>query len=58
MGNLGLKKGQNEVLCHFLGWYALVFTDFAYDVRYLWYSVDTGKQGGETKIAGSSSNED
>ena len=30
MGQLGPERGQNEVLGHFLGYYALVFGDFAY----------------------------
>ena len=30
MGQLGPKRGQNELIGHFLGYYALVFDDFAY----------------------------
>ena len=30
MGHLGQKMGQDEVLGHFLGYYALGFGDFAY----------------------------
>ena len=52
MGNFGLKKGQNEVLGHFLGYYALVFGDFAYNARYLWYLIDNCAQGAEKKFAG------
>ena len=51
-GHFRAKKGQNEVLGHFLGQYALVFGDFAYDARYLWYLIDNCAQGVEKKFAG------
>ena len=50
MGHLGLKRGQNEVLGHFLGYYALVFGDYVYNARYLWYLVDNCAQGAENNL--------
>ena len=42
MGHLGPKRGQDEVLGHFLGLYALVFADFEYYDSELLYLVADG----------------
>ena len=42
LNNLGLKRGQNEVLGHFLGHYVLVFAGFAYYDSDLLYLVAVG----------------
>ena len=47
MGHLGLKRGQNEVLGHFLGQNALVFADSVYYDWELWYLVASGGQSAE-----------
>ena len=50
MGNLGLKRGQNEVLGHFLIPNALDFADFAsYDWE-LQYLVPNSGQSAEKKL--------
>ena len=52
MGHLGPKRGQNEVLGHFLVQNALVFADFAYLNReYLYLGPDSG-QSAEKEFAG------
>ena len=52
MGHLGPKRGQNEVLGHFLVQNALVLADFVYNDRKLWYLTANGGQSTEKKIAG------
>ena len=42
MGHLGPKRGQYEVLGHFLGQYALVFAGFEYYDSELLYLVADG----------------
>ena len=42
MGHLGLKRGQDDVLGHFLGQCALVFAGFAYYDSELLYLVADG----------------
>ena len=49
MGHFGLKRGQDEVLGHFLGQYALVFAGFeCYDSELLYLVAD----GAEKEFAG------
>ena len=52
MGHLGPKRGQNEVLGHFLAQNASVFADFAYFDWELWYLVASGGQSAEKKFVG------
>ena len=52
MGYLGPKRGQNEVLGHFLIQNALDFADFAYCDWELKYLVPNSGQSAEKKIAG------
>ena len=52
MGHLGPKRGQNEVLGHFLGQNALVFADSVYYDWELWYLVASGGQSAEKYFAG------
>ena len=52
MGHLGPKRGQNEVLGHFLGQNALVFADSVYYDRELWYLVPSGGQSAEKNFVG------
>ena len=52
MGQLGPKRGQNEVLGHFLVQNALVFADFVHYDGQLWYLVASGGQSAEKKIVG------
>ena len=52
MGHLGPKRGQNEVLGHFLGQNALVFADSVYYDWELWYLVPSGGQSAEKKFVG------
>ena len=52
MGHLGPKRGQNEVLCLFLGYYALVFGDFAYYDSKLLYLVADGDKSAEKEFSG------
>ena len=47
---LGPKRGQNEVLDHFLVHNALVFVDFVYYDRELWYPVGSGGQSDEKNL--------
>ena len=51
MGQIRAKKGQNEVLGHFHVQNALVFANFAYYDRELWYLVVSGGRSAE-KIFG------
>ena len=48
----GLKRGQDEVLGHFLGHYALVFAGFAYYDSEVLYPVADGDQSAEKEFAG------
>ena len=50
MGQLGLKRGQNEVLGHFLVQNALFFADSVYYDWELWYLVPSGGQSAEKKL--------
>ena len=50
MGHLGPKRGQNEVLGHFLGQNALVFADSVYYDWELWYLVASGGQSAEKNL--------
>ena len=50
MGHLGPKRGQNEVLGHFLGQNALVFADSVYYDWELWYLVPSGGQSAEKDL--------
>ena len=43
MGHLGLKRGQNEVLGHYLAQNALVFGDIGYDDQ---EQLNLGPDGG------------
>ena len=52
MGQLGLKRGQNEVLGHFLVQNALFFADSVYYDWELWYLVPSGGRSAEKKFAG------
>ena len=52
MGHFGLKRGQDEVLGHFLGHYALVFAGFAYYDSEVLYPVADGDQSAEKEFAG------
>ena len=52
MGHLGPKRGQNEVLGHFLAQNASVFADFAYFDWELWYLVASGGQSAEIIFVG------
>ena len=52
MGQLGLKRGQNEVLGLFYGQSALVFANFAYYDWELWYLVGNGGQSAENFFVG------
>ena len=51
MGHLGPKRGQNEVLGHFLAQNALVFADSVFYDYELWYLVATGGQSAEKLLA-------
>ena len=50
MGHLGPKRGQNEVLGHFLAQNALVFADSVFYDCELWYLVASGGQSAEKKL--------
>ena len=50
MGQLGPKRGQNEVLGHFHVQNALVFVDFAYYDSELWYLAASALQSSEKKL--------
>ena len=50
MGQLGPKRGQNEVLGHFLVQNALVFADYVHYDGELWYLVASGGQSAEKKL--------
>ena len=52
MGHLGPKRGQDEVLGHFLGQYALVFAGFAYYGSLVLYLVADGGESAEKEFAG------
>ena len=49
---LGPKRGQNEVLGHFLVQSSFVLVDFAYYDRELQYLVSDGGQSAENNFAG------
>ena len=50
MGQLGPKRGQNEVLGHFHVENALVFANFAYYDGDLWYVIGSGGLSAEKKL--------
>ena len=50
MGHLGPKRGQNEVLGHFLAQNALVFADSVFYDCELWYLVASGGQSAEKNL--------
>ena len=50
MGHLGPKRGQNEVLGHFLAQNALVFADSVFYDCELWYPVASGGQSAEKNL--------
>ena len=50
MGHLGPKRGQNEVLGHFLAQNALVFADYVFYDCELWYLIASGDQSAEKKL--------
>ena len=50
MGQLGPKRGQNEVLGHFLVQIALVFADYVHYDGELWYLVASGGQSAEKNL--------
>ena len=50
MGHLGPKRGQNEVLGHFLAQKALVVADLVFYDCELWYLVASGGQSAEKKL--------
>ena len=52
MGHLGLKRGQDDVLGHFLGHHVLVFAGFAYHDSDLLYLVADGDLSAEKEFAG------
>ena len=52
MGHLGPKRGQDEVLGHFLGQYALVFAGFAYNGSLVLYLLADCGESAEQKFAG------
>ena len=52
MGHLGPKRGQNEVLGHFLAQNALVFADSVFYDCELWYLVASSGQSAEKKFVG------
>ena len=52
MGQLGPKRGQNEVLGYFLVQNALVFADFVHYDGELWYLVASGGQSAEKNFVG------
>ena len=52
MGHLGLKRGQNEVLGHYLAQNALVFGDIGYyDQEYLYLGPDSGQSAEKNLLA-------
>ena len=50
MGQLGPKRGQNEVLGHFIVQNALVFADSVYYDCELWYLAASGGQRADKKL--------
>ena len=50
MGQLGPKRGQNEVLGHFLVQIALVFADYVHYDGELWYLVASDGQSAEKNL--------
>ena len=47
MGQIGPKKGQNEVIGYVYAQNALLFADYAYYDRELWYLVFSDGQSAE-----------